>query len=235
MTDLKKHISQIPIVGSFSREAFRRFKNFSFSSSSSYWENRYAAGKNSGAGSYNELANFKAEVLNDFVESHNIKSIIEFGSGDGNQLLLANYPSYTGLDVSTTAISICSSKFKDDTTKSFFLYDPKCFIDKTHIFKADISMSLDVIYHLVEDEIFSTHLSHLFNSASRYVIIYSTNDDSPDPHQLPHVKRRNFTDYIKHHFDTWTMLDCIPNKYPLKNFPDSGSDAQFFIYKNISS
>ena len=32
-----------------------------------YWEKRYASGGNSGAGSYNYLAEFKAEILNNFV------------------------------------------------------------------------------------------------------------------------------------------------------------------------
>jgi hypothetical protein len=32
-----------------------------FSGSKAYWENRYADGGNSGAGSYNRLADFKAE------------------------------------------------------------------------------------------------------------------------------------------------------------------------------
>jgi hypothetical protein len=38
-------------------------------------------------------------------------------------------------------------------------------------------LSLDVIYHLVETEMFDLHMIHLFQSASRFVIIYSTNFD----------------------------------------------------------
>ena len=55
-------------------------------------EKRYSAGGNSGAGSYSQLAEFKAQVLNRFVATHDVKHIIEFGSGDGNQLALAEYP-----------------------------------------------------------------------------------------------------------------------------------------------
>ena len=39
-----------------------------------YWEKRYASGGNSGAGSYNYLAEFKAEILNNFVTENNINS-----------------------------------------------------------------------------------------------------------------------------------------------------------------
>lgn len=42
---------------------------------------------------------------------------------------------------------------------------------------ADLSLSLDVIYHLVEDEVFETYINTLFKSARRYVIIYSSNSD----------------------------------------------------------
>ncbi len=38
-----------------------------------------ARGKNSGAGSYNELAEFKANVLNDFVRENDIQTVIEYG------------------------------------------------------------------------------------------------------------------------------------------------------------
>ena len=65
---------------------FRFYKNRKFTASDDYWEERYSKGKNSGAGSYNELARFKAEVLNGFVQKQNIRSVIEFGCGDGNQL-----------------------------------------------------------------------------------------------------------------------------------------------------
>ena len=41
--------------------------------SRNYWENRYHAGGNSGAGSYNLLAKFKAEVINDYVRKKILK------------------------------------------------------------------------------------------------------------------------------------------------------------------
>ena len=56
--------------------------------SASYWDSRYVSGGTSGAGSYGHLAEFKANVLNTFVANRNIKLVIEFGFGDGNQLIL---------------------------------------------------------------------------------------------------------------------------------------------------
>ena len=69
--------------------------------------NKYKNGGNSGAGSYNNLAAFKAKVINNFVTENNINTILELGSGDCNQLSYANYKNYFGYDFSKTAIDIC--------------------------------------------------------------------------------------------------------------------------------
>ena len=90
-----------------------------------YWEQRYAKGKNSGSGSYNRLAEFKAEIINAFIGENNITTVIEFGCGDGNQLTLANYPNYIGFDVSPTIIKICKEKFQTSKTKEFYVYKPE--------------------------------------------------------------------------------------------------------------
>ena len=53
-----------------------------------YWKRRYDNGGNSGAGSYNRLAKFKAEIINGFVKSHMIKTVIEWGCGDGRSITI---------------------------------------------------------------------------------------------------------------------------------------------------
>jgi len=59
--------------------------------SKDYWETRYAMGGNSGAGSYNKIAAFKAEVVNAFVASNGIQHVFELGFGDGQQLSIAKF------------------------------------------------------------------------------------------------------------------------------------------------
>ena len=88
-------------------------------SSREYWEKRYKSGGNSGAGSYNNLAAFKAKVINNFVAEKNINTVLELGSGDCNQLSYANYKNYFGYDVSKTAIDICKKKFNINIKNSF--------------------------------------------------------------------------------------------------------------------
>ena len=91
--------------------------HFKFSDSGSYWEDRYKRNGNSGAGSYGRLARFKADVLNELVQREDIKTVIEFGCGDGNQLRFANYPKYVGYDVSQKSIRMCKALYADDKTK----------------------------------------------------------------------------------------------------------------------
>lgn len=192
-----------------------------------FWESRYQGGGNSGGGSYGKLADFKAEVLNQFVKSHDVKSVIEFGCGDGHQLTLADYPAYIGLDVSPTAINLCKKRFADDRSKSFFLYDSLCFVDRAGVFKADLSMSLDVIFHIVEDRIFEQYMAHLFDSATRYVIVYSSNKLQDDPGE--HVRHRVFTDWVDANRPTWNLEETIPNRYPYATDP-TGSFSDFYIF-----
>src|SRR5262245_1803168 len=102
--------------GAMTLVALHRQKDFA---SDQYWESRYRSGGNSGSGSYNRLAQYKADVLNKFVSDNNVGSVIEFGSGDGAQLRLAHYPQYVGVDVSRTVLEATIRQFADDPTKRF--------------------------------------------------------------------------------------------------------------------
>jgi SAM-dependent methyltransferase len=208
------------------RRAFRGSKSsLSFSSSEDYWEQRYASGGHSGAGSYRKFAQFKANVLNRFVSENAIRTVIEFGCGDGNQLLLAKYPKYLGVDVSPTAVELCRNLFASDDNKDF-----RVLSDYAHE-SAELALSLDVIYHLVEDEVFAEYMHTLFSSAERYVIIYASNFDDPDQKSGPHVRHRRFTRWVESHLPDWKLCQHIPNKYPYRGDYRKGSFADFYVYE----
>ncbi|MEM6772492.1 MAG: hypothetical protein AAF597_18085, partial [Bacteroidota bacterium] len=102
---LKEKVKQIPGLGPVLGRIAGVFRPTRvFTNSAAYWEARYRKGGNSGAGSYGELARYKAEVINAFIEEHGIESVIEFGCGDGHQLGLLKMTNYLGVDVSTTAV-----------------------------------------------------------------------------------------------------------------------------------
>jgi hypothetical protein len=207
-----------------------KLKQILFPGSKDFWEARYSLGGNSGSGSYGKFAEFKAGVLNDFVEEKEIHSVIEFGCGDGNQLSLSKYPKYIGLDVSTTALSLCRAKFSEDESKSFFLYSSSCFVDHQNVFQADLGLSLDVIYHLVEDEVYHAYVDHLFGASKRFVIVYSSDVDKAGGTHARHVRHRNFSQRIKERFPDWKLLEKIKNPYPGKGDFGQGSFADFFVF-----
>lgn len=209
------------------RRSIARRKNFS---SKSYWERRYASGGLSGAGSYGRLAEYKAEFLNSFVSKYDISSVIEFGCGDGAQLRLFEFKHYIGLDVSRTSISLCIQQYADDTSKSFYLYDAEFAKDNHRLLTAELALSLDVIYHLVEDSVFEPYMRALFDSAEKFVIIYASNTDENSALQPQHVRHRKFTEWVGKHEKDWVLIEHAINKYALKTNELDESFADFYVY-----
>jgi SAM-dependent methyltransferase len=197
-----------------------------FPGSAAYWDQRYRRGGNSGVGSYARFAQFKADIINAFIAEREITSIIEFGCGDGNQLKLARYPQYLGFDVSATAVRICRDLFSSDATKAF-----KKMEEYTHQ-RADLTLSLDVIYHLVEDEAFFHHMRTLFSASKRYVILYTSNFDDDSGRHGNHVRHREVSSYIRNSVPGWQIIGHIPNRYPYTGDYTTGSFSEFFIYEN---
>ena len=90
------------------------------------------------------------------------------------------------------------------------------------ITNVDLMISLDVIFHLVEDDIFNDHMRQLFNSKSKYVIAYSSDFDSK---RKFHVRHRKWTNSISKNF-------ILIKK---TNTPLKGSSANFYLYQNLNS
>jgi SAM-dependent methyltransferase len=192
----------------------RRWKVRRFGGSSRYWETRYAKGGNSGPGSYGDLALFKADVLNRLVAENGIDSVVELGCGDGHQLSLAAYPRYVGVDVSPTALKMCREAFAGDASKRF-AETPE---------RAEMAISLDVILHLVEDDVFDAYMRDLFQSATRLVVIFS--EDVGDQRPWSHVRYRDWRTWVATNIPAWREVRMITN-------PHKGSEsvADFFIYE----
>lgn len=204
-------------AGRWLRRPFRPFRD-----SQTYWEKRYARGLTSGTGSRGNLAEFKSNVINRLLLEHEIESAIEFGCGDGHQLGLVAYPEYTGFDVSPSAIQRCRENYRDDASKSFRL------VAEHEGEKADLTLSLDVIYHLVEDDVFEQHMRLLFDSSRSTVLIYSTNFELPPAEQPAHIRHRCFTNWIDQHSPDWKLVEQIENEHTRGG--KHGSSAEFFVF-----
>lgn len=181
-----------------------------------YWETRYNLGGTSGEGSYGTLAQFKTQIINEVVETHSIKSVIDFGCGDGNQIKDINCKNYVGFDVSPTAIAMC--KIRHPQWKFFHT-------DYYYNQQADLTLSLDVIFHLTNDKEYHTYMRNLCDAATRYLLIYSTNTDTPSPEKAQHVRHRRFADWIARYRPIWQLDRFISNKYP------GNSNSDFYLYR----
>lgn len=202
-------------------------KNLAFSNSAQYWNDRYNTGGTSGAGSYGRLAVFKAKFINDFVAKNSVSKVIEFGCGDGAQLALASYPQYVGFDVSPVAVSICKNKF-GNTASYYEFYETTYQHPREGEF--DLALSLDVIYHLIEDEVFDKYMSRLFRASSKYIIIYSYNFDKT--YRSQHERGREFLRWCERNANDWSLSEVKKNDFPYdQDDPDNTSQSDFFVFK----
>jgi len=197
-------------------------------SSARYWEARYRRGGHSGAGSYGRLADYKAAFLNGFILSNRIDTILDFGCGDGNLLSLLHPPSYTGVDVSPTTLATCAVRFQARPNHRFRLFSELETTDR-----AELTLSIDVIYHLIEDSVFSNYLAALFTRADKFVLIYASNTDHAWPDA--HVRHRRFSDSVARDFPDWRLAAHLPNPYAYHpKQPENTSFADFFLYAKNS-
>ena len=189
-----------------------------------YWEERYSAGRGSGAGSHGRLAKFKALFVNNFYKNHSIQTHIDFGMDDGHQLSLFKPTSYIGVDVSRTLLKTLDNKFSGKRKYKFIHIDELQGIDR-----CDLASSLDVIYQLVDDTEYQIYMRRLFLYARRFVVIYSSNMDQGLPSQR--IRHRRFTDFVMEHRPDWTLVQHLPNPYPHDPAnPRQTSFADFFVF-----
>lgn len=118
------------------------------------------------------------------------------------------------------------NQFADDPTKSFMLYDPWHFADPAGMVRADLTISLDVIYHLVEDEVYELHLRHVFGAARQFVVLYTSDADTVVAvgSTPPHVRHRPVIRDVARNHPDWRLREHIPNRH-------TASFADFLIYE----
>jgi SAM-dependent methyltransferase len=196
-----------------------------FPGSRAYWEARYASAGDSGRGSGGAEAAYKAEVINRFVRLHAVRSVIEFGCGDGRMLARFALPSYRGYDVSLTAVQHCRAVFQGDASKSFAV------LAEYANERVELALSLDVIYHLVEDEAFAEHMRLLFGAARRFVIIYSSHSSRNDAYEHSHIRQREFLHWIETYRPDWELTERIPTPASVRQNDWLDIEPAFFFFR----
>lgn len=202
-----------------------------------YWDRRYREGRTSGAGSEGDEGRYKAQYLTNFTHEHDITSVIDWGCGDGQVLELIRFPKYIhylGVDVSETIVQRMRDKFvspyrfvtRAEYLKSVEQYREQLQADTPHEIPKqplvyELALSMDVLFHLPDDDDYREYLNYLFGSASRFVIIYSTNYDGG--RTARHVYRREFTRDIAKMLGNWELRVV---ETPLRE-----GLASFFVYE----
>lgn len=175
-----------------------------------YWDRRYREGRDSGEGSRGEVARRKAKYVNDKVTEHGITSLADWGCGDGQVLRhLTPHVNYIGIDVSPTIIDRLRPEFPD---REFIL------ADEADDIEVELGLSMDVLFHFPHDEEYHAYLGQLFGTASRLVIIYSTNHAAGLTAR--HVNRRQFTTDVRRLHPGWGLVE----------WPVSETVAGFYVY-----
>jgi hypothetical protein len=130
-----------------------------------------------------------------------------------------------GIDVSPETTTLCRAEFDGGETNTFYVTS-----EMPAIAPRDLALSLDVIYHLIEDDAYYAYMRQLFNAPSRYVIICSSNKDAPGP--AAHVRHHAFRHWISKHRPSWALIETIRTKYPYSDpEPDTTSFAGFYIFE----
>ena len=190
-------------------------------SSAAYWDLRYRRGGHSGAGSQGRLVHFKAGFINAFMAANRVEEVIDLGCGDGNLLSMLSVGAYTGVDVSPTVLAHMAQRFPGHRFLPF-----NSIADAP---PADLALSVDVIFHLIEDDVFARYMDALFTHARRFVLIYASNVDLVWP--TPHVRHRRFSDHVARHCPGWHLAAHVPNRFaydPARQAETSFAD--FFVY-----
>jgi hypothetical protein len=95
--------------------------------------------------------------------------------------------------------------------------------------RAELALSLDVIYHLVEDDVFDGYMRQLFDAATKHTIVYASNEDKSWPD--PHVRHRNFTNWVERNKPEFALVETIANAYPYsEDDPTNTSFADFYVF-----
>lgn len=144
-----------------------------------FWEARYARGGNSGMGSEGPNYEYKRDFVNQTIRELGVRSVVDFGCGDGGQVRELIVDGYYGIDISPSAIRLCRQRFAG---RSGFRFDTAA---EAKPGRHGLALSLDVLYHVVDPAAYADYLRALF-SHSDYTLFYGNlvaRDDNT-PHML---------------------------------------------------
>lgn len=160
----------------------------------SYWNRRYRRGGHSGKGSRGTEAEEKARLVSQMVAKHEIGSLLDIGCGDGYVAALLDLGAcgYLGVDPAPHAIKLARKRAPGLSFEVLKSQRPR-----------EAHLSMDVIFHLVEEKSYRDHMKLLF-SAHRVVMVYASDYEEAG---AAHVLHRHWTSDVP---EEWWQTDMVP-------------------------
>ena len=199
--------------------------------SNSYWTKRYGHFEKkkfkgaSGNGRMNFRLKYKANVINTIIRKCEVKSVIDYGCGDGLLINLLTVDRYHGIEISQPLVDELLIRFKGQGNYQF---GTKACDSGQNFF--DLALSIDVIFHLLEDDVYNTYLSQLFNGKSDFVLIKSSNHNEIGTGKNAHIRHRFFLDDVCSRFPQYELIETYGPRRKHIYFSISDRDL-FFLYK----
>lgn len=137
---------------------------------------------------------WKAEIVNKIYRDESLSTVLEFGCGDGAQLGLYSFSSYTGIDVSRRAVELCKSAYRFDESKQFFTVVPG---SELEFRPADLVICIEVLMHIIDDGDYEWTLQKLFDHANRFVLILNPLGGQLQRRRSRHEIDRNLFVHLK--------------------------------------
>jgi len=73
-------------------------------------------------------------------------------------------------------------------------------------------------------------MRRLFDAATQFVVVYSSNTNINSSDCPPHVRHRAFTAWVETNMPEWKLLKKVPNIYPYDGDNTRTTFSDFYFY-----
>lgn len=190
-----------------------------------YWFHRHRRGAGrrefeaDGRGSAGHLRAYKAAFVNAMARKYDCRTAIDLGCGSAWLYGLTSFDEYTGFDISPSAIWRAYLEHGCPKNAEFHIFDP----ERTELRRADVAVSLDVVYHITEEVDLWAYLAAMCEAARRLIVVYAADED-PVETDPPHIARRRFVPLIEKR--GWRLAESPENPYA----DDPDVMSRFYVF-----
>ena len=151
-------------------------------SSFDYWKTRYKSGQDSG-NRLDKYVTYKSDYLNALIKDNDLKSVLDFGHGDGTVASRLEVDEYVGLDIAGAELQqrvsqlSWAAKSKQLITTRFDDYET----DKLF----DVVICMDVLYHILkhEEAYLRATLAKIVQMSKQYIVIDAQDSKDETMHE----------------------------------------------------